>query len=263
MYAVIESGGKQYRVELGNELEVDKLDAAPGDTVEIDRVLLVADGDSSQIGRPMVEGALVSASIVRQDRGDKIVVFKYRPKARTRVKRGHRQDLTVIRIADIRFDGRSAAEEAEADAKKEEQARSKAEKEAARQAAADQALAARLADELAADAKADAEKAEAEAGAAAEAGKTRRRAKPPKADDTAGSAEAAKPDDTEAGKATTTAKAAKTDRTAAEAAKPDEAKPDETKPDETKAEDATGDTEADQATTDPTTPKRRRTKKDE
>ena len=179
MYAVIESGGKQYRVELGNELEVDKLDAAPGATVEIDRVLLVADGDSSQIGRPMVEGALVSASIVRQDRGDKIVVFKYRPKARHRVKRGHRQDLTVIRIADIRFDGRSAAEEAEADARKEERARTKAEKEAARKAAADQALAAKLADELAADAKADAkadaEKAEAEG--AKETGKRRRRTK--------------------------------------------------------------------------------------
>jgi large subunit ribosomal protein L21 len=225
MYAVIESGGKQYRVELGNELEVDKLDAAPGDTVDIDRVLLVADGDNAQIGRPMVEGALVSASIVRQDRGDKIVVFKYRPKARTRVKRGHRQDLTVIRIADIRFDGRSAAEEAQADAKKEEQARSKAEKEAARQAAADQALAAKLADELAADAKADAEKAKATA-TATDTAKPRRRTKAQKDDEAADA----------------TDKADATDRA-----------------DATDKADATDATDK----ADETTPKRRRTKKDE
>jgi large subunit ribosomal protein L21 len=210
MYAVIESGGKQYRVELGNELEVDKLDAAPGETVEIDRVLLVADGDSSQIGRPMVDGALVSASIVRQDRGDKIIVFKYRPKARTRVKRGHRQDLTVIRIADIKFNGRSAAEEAEADAKKEEQARTKAKKEAERKAASDQALAAKLA----ADAKADAEKAEADATAATDTGKTRRRSKAPKADDTATAAEAAEAEDEKPAEADETTADTDTDETA-------------------------------------------------
>jgi large subunit ribosomal protein L21 len=149
MYAVIETGGKQYRVELGSELEIDRLDASPGDTIELGRVLLVADTDSSQIGRPVIDGAKVSASVVRQDRGDKIVVFKYRPKARTRVKHGHRQDLTVVRIADIEFDGRSAAREAESQAQQEERERAAAAAAAERQAAADRALAEKLAREQA------------------------------------------------------------------------------------------------------------------
>ncbi len=113
MYAVIETGGKQYRVELGTELAVERLEGAPGDTINFDRVLLVADGDNAQIGTPVVADALVSASVVRQDRGEKVIVFKYRPKARHRSKKGHRQEQTVIRVADIRFSGRSAAGEAE------------------------------------------------------------------------------------------------------------------------------------------------------
>ena len=151
MYAVIETGGKQYRVELGSELEIDRLDVAPGDTIELGRVLLVADADSSQIGRPVVDGARVSASVVRQDRGDKIVVFKYRPKARRRVKHGHRQDLTIVRIADIEFDGRSAASEARKEAEQQERARAAAAESAERQAAADQALAEKLARDQAPD----------------------------------------------------------------------------------------------------------------
>lgn len=145
MYAVIESGGKQYRVELGSEIEVDRLDVEPGQHIDIARVLLVADGDRAAIGQPVVEGATVSASVVRQVRGEKIVVFKYKPKARTRVKNGHRAELTLLRIADIAWDGRSAAKEqakVEAEQQKSEEA---AQQEAARQAAADQALAAQLA----------------------------------------------------------------------------------------------------------------------
>ena len=145
MYAVIETGGKQYRVELGSELTVERLDAAPGATIDFDRVLLVADGDDAQVGTPTVAEALVTADIVRQDRGDKIIVFKYRPKARHRSKKGHRQEQTVIRVADIRFNGRSAAEEAGAQRAEETKARKQAEADAARKAAADQALAARLA----------------------------------------------------------------------------------------------------------------------
>ena len=145
MYAVIESGGKQYRVELGNEIEVDRLDVEPGQTIHLERVLLVADGDDATIGRPVVEGALVNANVVRQDRGEKLVVFKYKPKARTRVKKGHRADLTVLRIADIALNGRSAAKEAEAVAAEQKAARDAAEKAAAEKAAADQALAAKLA----------------------------------------------------------------------------------------------------------------------
>ncbi|MET0773175.1 MAG: 50S ribosomal protein L21 [Candidatus Limnocylindrales bacterium] len=145
MYAVIETGGKQYRVELGSEIEVDRLEAEPGQSIDIARVLLVADGDQAAIGQPVVEGATVSASVVRQMRGDKIVVFKYKPKARTRVKNGHRAELTVLRIADIAWAGRSAAkEQAKADAE-QKKSDATAQQAAAKQAAADQALAEKLA----------------------------------------------------------------------------------------------------------------------
>jgi len=145
MYAVIETGGKQYRVELGSELAVERLDALPGTTINFDRVLLVADGDSAQIGTPTVTDALVTADVLRQDRGEKLIVFKYRPKARHRSKRGHRQEQTVLRVADIRFDGRSAADEAGAQKKDEQAERKQAKAEAEKKAAADQALAAKLA----------------------------------------------------------------------------------------------------------------------
>ena len=92
MYAVIETGGKQYRVELGTELAVERLAVNPGDSIEFDRVLLVADGESAHVGTPTVADALVTAQVVRQDRGDKVIVFKYRPKARHRAKKGHRQE---------------------------------------------------------------------------------------------------------------------------------------------------------------------------
>ena len=145
MYAVIESGGKQYRVELGTELAVDRLDAQPGQTIEFERVLLVADGDEASVGRPTVAGAKVTADVVRQDRGDKIVVFKYRPKARSRVKQGHRADLTILRVADIEL-GRKSARKLAADARTErERLESAAAEAAAKQAAADKALAAKLA----------------------------------------------------------------------------------------------------------------------
>ena len=145
MYAVIETGGKQYRVEVGTQLEVELLDAKAGDTVTLDRVLLVADGDSAAIGRPVVAEASVSAEVLRQERGDKVIAFKYRPKARRRVKKGHRQELHVLRIADIVLNGKSAAaavEKAEAAAKTERQ---RLEEAARRQAAEDAALAAKLA----------------------------------------------------------------------------------------------------------------------
>src|SRR5258708_11781243 len=112
MYAVIETGGKQYRVEVGTELEVELLDVEPGKTITLERVLLVADGSESSIGRPLVSGAEVSAEVVRQTRGEKLISFKYRPKARSRVKKGHRQELTVLRINDIVFGGKSAAKSA-------------------------------------------------------------------------------------------------------------------------------------------------------
>ena len=153
MYAVVETGGKQYRVELGSELVVERLTGDPGDTINLDRVLLVADGDAAQIGTPTVGDALVTASLVRHDRGDKVIVFKYRPKARHRAKKGHRQEQTVIRIADIQFKGRSAAKEAGEQEKQESKSRKAAAEAAASKAAADQALAAKLAEQESADAE--------------------------------------------------------------------------------------------------------------
>jgi large subunit ribosomal protein L21 len=146
MYAVIESGGKQYRVEVGTELEVDLLDAEPGQAITIERVLLVADGDAASIGQPLVANATVEAEVVRRDRGEKVIAFKYRPKARRRVKKGHRQDYTILRVTDVVLDGKSAAaagRKADEDAKTERQ---RLEDAAAKQAAADAALAAKLAD---------------------------------------------------------------------------------------------------------------------
>jgi large subunit ribosomal protein L21 len=169
MYAVIETGGKQYRVEVGTELEVELLEGAPGDSITIDRVLLVADGDESAIGRPVVADAAVEAEVVRRDRGDKVISFKYRPKARRRVKHGHRQELTVLRITDVKLGTRSAAEDrkrAEADAKSERQ---RLEEAAAKQAAEDAALAEKLAKASAAKAPAKKTETKAEAKPAAKA----------------------------------------------------------------------------------------------
>ena len=157
MYAVIETGGKQYRVEVGTQLEVELLDVEPGQSITLDRVLLVADGGDATVGTPVVENAAVEAHVVGQERGEKVIAFKYRPKARRRVKKGHRQELTVLRIADIRFNGKSAAEGmAKIDSDKAA-AKAKLEEAAARQAAEDAALAAKLA------AKAEAKPAKAKA----------------------------------------------------------------------------------------------------
>jgi large subunit ribosomal protein L21 len=152
MYAVIETGGKQYRVEVGTELEVELLEAAPGESIAFERVLLIADGDAASIGRPVVANASVSGEILRRDRGEKLISFKYRPKARRRVKKGHRQELSIVRISDIVLDGKSAAgamAKAE-EARKTE--RQRLEEAARRQAEQDAALATKLAtDKAAAD----------------------------------------------------------------------------------------------------------------
>ena len=155
MYAVIETGGKQYRVELGTELEVELLDVEPGQEINLDRVLLVVDGDKSAIGQPVVADAAVSARVLRQIRGEKTISFKYRPKARRRVKKGHRQELTVLKITEVRLGEKSAAAEAnEADAAAAAE-REKVAKVAARQAAEDAALAEKLKARTAAPAAAE------------------------------------------------------------------------------------------------------------
>ena len=188
MYAVVENGGKQYRVELGAELELDQFAADPGARVEIGRVLLVADGDTALIGTPVVEGAKVTGEVLRADRGDKVIVFKYKPKARRRVKHGHRQDLTIVRVADIEWAGRSAAKEAQASAADAKQAKAEADKSAVAKAKADAALA----DKLAKADKPKAEKAEAKPAAKSTSSSTAKKPATTKATGTKSST-AAKP----------------------------------------------------------------------
>lgn len=100
-YAIVETGGKQYKVAEGDHISVEKLDATQGDEVRLDRVLLVNKGGDVQVGTPTVEGAAVVAKVQRQDRDRKIVVFKYKPKKRYRRKSGHRQAITRLVIEKI------------------------------------------------------------------------------------------------------------------------------------------------------------------
>jgi len=101
IYAIIETGGKQYRVDPGQTIDVERLDAAEGSTVELDRVLLIADGDQVTIGTPTVDGAKVVATSKGSGKGDKVIVFKYKPKVRYRKKTGHRQQYTRLVIDKI------------------------------------------------------------------------------------------------------------------------------------------------------------------
>lgn len=98
MYAVIETGGKQYRVAAGDTIEVERLRVEKGDKVEIDRVLMVAGDTGISIGAPVVDGAKVVATVAEHLRGPKIVVFKMKAKKRYRRKTGHRQELTRLKI---------------------------------------------------------------------------------------------------------------------------------------------------------------------
>lgn len=100
IYAVVETGGKQYKVSPGQTVDVEKL-SVDGDTVELDRVYLVADGDEVAVGRPTIEGAKVLATVVDVGKKDKVIVFKYKPKVRYRRKKGHRQPFTRLAIKEI------------------------------------------------------------------------------------------------------------------------------------------------------------------
>jgi large subunit ribosomal protein L21 len=144
MYAVIETGGKQYRVELGSELHVELLDATPGSEVTFDRVLLVRTETSTEVGTPVVSGAKVTALVVGQERGVKTISFKYRPKARSRITKGHRQELHLIKVTEVAVNGTSAKALWEAGAAAREQAKAAAKAAAAEKAKSDAALAASL-----------------------------------------------------------------------------------------------------------------------
>jgi len=105
MFAVIKSGGRQYKVSVGQTLEVNRLPVDDGAQVKFDEVLLISDDNGSMIGTPLVDNAMVLATAVKQGRGKKLVVFRYKSKKRFRHRRGHRQELTVLTIDDIVADG--------------------------------------------------------------------------------------------------------------------------------------------------------------
>jgi large subunit ribosomal protein L21 len=101
MYAVVATGGKQYRVEAGEILRIEKLDGEVGAEVAFDQVLMLADGESIKIGQPLVSGAAVKGHIVEQGKQKKIIVFKYKRRKRYRRKQGHRQMFTAVKIDTI------------------------------------------------------------------------------------------------------------------------------------------------------------------
>jgi large subunit ribosomal protein L21 len=101
MYAIIKTGGKQYKVSEGDLVRVEKLNAEIGDTVEFDQVLMVKGEDDLKVGAPLVENAKVSATVKDQAKDKKVIVFKYRPKKNSKSKQGHRQPYTLVEIKNI------------------------------------------------------------------------------------------------------------------------------------------------------------------
>ena len=101
MYAVVKTGGRQYRVEPGDKIDVERLSGDVGDTIELNPVLMIGNGDDITVGAPTVEAARVTAEIIEHKRGKKIVVFKFKRRKNYRRKQGHRQSLTSLKITDI------------------------------------------------------------------------------------------------------------------------------------------------------------------
>lgn len=119
MYAVIETGGKQYRVQQGDVLSIEKLGVEAGEKVTFDKVLVVNDGTGVSVGAPCVAGASVNATVVENGKGKKVVIFKYKAKKDYRKKQGHRQPYTMVQIDEITVDGKvisAPAQEKTADA---------------------------------------------------------------------------------------------------------------------------------------------------
>lgn len=100
-HAIVESGGRQYRAEAGNSFVTEKLPHEVGEQIELNNILLLANGDEVKIGQPAVEGVTVKATVVEQFRGKKIFVWKYKPKKRYRHRQGHRQSYTRLRVDEI------------------------------------------------------------------------------------------------------------------------------------------------------------------
>lgn len=129
MFAVIRTGGKQYKVSEDEKIVVEKLDGAPGATVELRDVLMIDDGKAPQVGTPVLDQAAVFAEIIEQSRADKIIVFKKNRRKGYRRRKGHRQEQTVLRIVGISPDGKKPAKKAAA--KKADPAKEKTETEKA------------------------------------------------------------------------------------------------------------------------------------
>lgn len=102
MYAIVRTGGKQYQVACGDRLRVEKLEGNVGDTVDLDDVLMVVDGQEVQVGKPVLEGAKVVAKIAEQGKGKKVIVFKKKRRKGYRLKRGHRQSYTALQVEEIK-----------------------------------------------------------------------------------------------------------------------------------------------------------------
>jgi large subunit ribosomal protein L21 len=109
MYAVVSSGGKQYRVEPGSTLLMERLASRPGGSILFDRVLLIGDGDEVTVGTPVVAGASVSGTVLGEELGPKLVIFKFKQKVKYRRRTGHRQHLLRVRIDEINAEGRPKA----------------------------------------------------------------------------------------------------------------------------------------------------------
>lgn len=114
MYAVIETGGKQYRVQQGDVISVEKLKVEAGDKVTFDKVLVLNDGTEMKVGTPSVDGAAVYGTVVENGKGQKVIIFKYKSKKDYRKKQGHRQPYTMIKIDQFSVDGKMTEPEAPA-----------------------------------------------------------------------------------------------------------------------------------------------------
>jgi len=125
MFAVIRTGGKQYKVAKNDVIKVERLQGAAGDVIELGEVLMLGEGDQVTVGVPLVAGACVGASVIAQGKSDKVLVFKKKRRHNYRRKNGHRQDLTVLRITDILTDGRKPEKPAAAAAPAEGEATAK------------------------------------------------------------------------------------------------------------------------------------------
>ena len=162
MYAVVTTGGKQYRVEAGTELVIERLVEEAGASVTFDRVLLIGDGDAVTIGSPTVAGASVSGTVLAEELGPKLIIFKFKQKVKYRRTRGHRQHLTRVRIDEIST-GEKKSRKAEAAAEPEAKASAKTDAPAKAATTRKPATTRKAAAKPKAGAKADAAKADAPA----------------------------------------------------------------------------------------------------